>query len=52
MIISSGETQEKMLRNGAEHAIQVHGMNSDDIYLNRIHANFLSQTIPKIEGDT
>ncbi len=50
--VIKGETQEEMLRNGAEHAIQVHGMNADDIYLNRIPANFLCQTIQKIEDDT
>ncbi len=49
--VIKGETEEEILRNGAEHAIQVHGMNADDIYLNRIPANFLCQTIPKIEDD-
>jgi predicted small metal-binding protein len=46
--IIKGETEEDILRNGAEHAIQVHGMNADDIYLNRIPAIFLCQTIPKL----
>jgi len=41
--IIKGETEEDILKNGAEHAIQVHGMNADDIYLNRIPANFLCQ---------
>ena len=49
--IIKGETEEDILKNGAEHAIQVHGMNADDIYLNRIPANFLCQIIPKIEDD-
>jgi predicted small metal-binding protein len=49
--VIKGETEEEILRNGAEHAIQVHGMNADDIYLNRIPANFLCQIIPKIEDD-
>ena len=49
--IVKGETEEDILKNGAEHAIQVHGMNADDIYLNRIPANFLCQIIPKIEDD-
>ena len=35
-------------KNGAEHATQVHGINADDIYVNRIPANFLCQTIPKL----
>ncbi len=50
--VIKGETEEEILRDGAEHAIQVHGMNADNIYLNRIPANFLCQTIPKIEDDT
>jgi predicted small metal-binding protein len=49
--IIKGETEEDILKNGAEHAIQVHGMNADDIYLNRIPANFLCQIIPKLEED-
>jgi predicted small metal-binding protein len=49
--IIKGETEEDILKNGAEHAIQVHGMNADDIYLNRIPANFLCQIIPKLEDD-
>jgi predicted small metal-binding protein len=49
--VARGETEEDLLKNGAEHAIQVHGMNADDIYLNRIPANFLCQSIPKLEDD-
>ena len=49
--IVKGETEEDILKNGAEHAIQVHGMNADDIYHNRIPANFLCQTIPKLDDD-
>ncbi|MGB8938257.1 MAG: DUF1059 domain-containing protein [Candidatus Nitrosopolaris sp.] len=49
MNIIKGETEEDILKNGAEHATQGHGMNADDIYLNRIPANFLCQTIPKLE---
>ena len=49
--VIKGETEEEILRNGAEHAIRVHGMNADDIYLNRIPANFLCQTIPIIEDE-
>jgi len=49
--IIKGETEEDILKNGAEHATQVHGMNADDIYLNRIPANFLCQIIPKLEDD-
>ena len=47
--IIKGETEEDILKNGAEHAIQVHGMRADDIYFNRIPANFLCQTIGKLQ---
>ena len=46
--VIKGETEEDILKNGAEHAIQAHGMNADDIYVSRIPANFLCQTIPKL----
>jgi predicted small metal-binding protein len=46
--VIKGETEEDILKNGAEHAIQVHGMDADDIYVDRIPANFLCQTIPKL----
>jgi hypothetical protein len=32
---------EEFLRNGADHAIQRHGMNAEDIYLNNIPINLL-----------
>ena len=31
--VIKGETEEDLLKNGAEHATQVHGMNADDIYV-------------------
>ena len=46
--IIKGETEEDILRNAAEHATQVHDMNADDFYVNRIPANFLCQTIPNL----
>jgi predicted small metal-binding protein len=46
--VIKGETEEDLLKNGAEHATHVHGMNADDIYADRIPANFLCQTIPKL----
>jgi predicted small metal-binding protein len=48
--IIKGETEEEILKNGAEHVIQVHDMKIEDIYLNTIPANFLCQTIPKLEA--
>jgi predicted small metal-binding protein len=49
--VIKGETEEDLLKNGAKHATQVHGMNADDIYADRIPANFLCQTIPKLVGE-
>ena len=48
--IIKGETEEEILKNGAEHVTQVHGMKVEDIYLNTVPANFLCQTIPKLEA--
>jgi predicted small metal-binding protein len=39
--IIKGETKEEFLRNGADHAIQKHGMDINDIYLNDIPTNLL-----------
>jgi predicted small metal-binding protein len=39
--IIKGETKEEFLKNGAKHAMQKHGMNANDIYLNDIPANLL-----------
>jgi predicted small metal-binding protein len=47
--VIKGETEEEILKNGAEHVMKVHGMQSEDIYGNRIPANFLCQTISKLE---
>jgi predicted small metal-binding protein len=46
--IIEGETEDEILKNGAEHAMKVHGMKVEDIYLDRIPANFLCQTIGKL----
>jgi predicted small metal-binding protein len=46
--VINGETEEEILKNGAEHAMKVHGMKPEDIYLNGIPANFLCQTISKL----
>jgi predicted small metal-binding protein len=39
--IIKGETKEEFLKNGADHAIQKHGMHANDIYLNNIPVNLL-----------
>jgi len=49
--VIKGETEEEILKNGAEHAIKVHGMKVEDIYLNRIPANFLCQSISKLQDE-
>ena len=41
LFVIKGETVEEFLRNGADHAIQKHGMNAEDIYLNNIPTNLL-----------
>ena len=47
--VIKGETEEEILKNGAEHALKGHGMKAEDIYLDRIPANFLCQTIGKLQ---
>jgi predicted small metal-binding protein len=47
--VIQGETEEEILKNAAEHAIKVQGMQSEDIYLARIPANSLCYSIPKLE---
>jgi predicted small metal-binding protein len=39
--VIKGETKEEFLKNGADHAIQKHRMNANDIYLNDIPAILL-----------
>jgi len=36
-----GGTKEEFLKNGADHAVQKHGLHADDIYLNDIPVNLL-----------
>ncbi|MPZ06510.1 MAG: DUF1059 domain-containing protein [Nitrososphaeraceae archaeon] len=39
--VIKGKTREEFLENGAEHAIQKHGMRTEDVYLNSIPVNLL-----------
>lgn len=39
--VIKGETKEEFLKNGADHAIEKHGMRAEDIYLDQIPANLL-----------
>ena len=47
--VIEGETEEEILINGAEHAMKVHSMKVEDIYLDKIPVNFLCQTIGKLQ---
>lgn len=38
--VIKGETKEEILKNGAEHAMKVHGMKVEDIYFDGIPTNF------------
>lgn len=39
--VIKGETKVEFLENGADHAMQKHGMRAEDIYLNDIPVNLL-----------
>jgi predicted small metal-binding protein len=39
--VIKGETKKEFLKNGADHAMQKHGMHRNDIYLNDIPINLL-----------
>ena len=43
-----GESEEELLKIGAEHVINVHGMKVEDIFFNNIPCNFLCHTLSKI----
>lgn len=45
---TNGETDEELLKNGANHAIQQHGMNANDIYLDNIPTNLICHSFNKI----
>jgi predicted small metal-binding protein len=47
--IIKGETEEKLLENGANHAIQQHGINSNDIYLENIPTNLICHSFNKLK---
>ena len=39
--VIKGETKDEFLKNGADHAMQKHGMRVEDIYLNDLPINLL-----------
>ncbi len=45
--IIKGKTKEELLKNGADHAMQQHSMNINDIYLNNIPTNLLCHSFNK-----
>lgn len=47
--VVNGETEEEILRIGAEHVIKVHGIKAEDIYLDKTPANFLCHTMSKLK---
>lgn len=42
--VIEGETEEEILSKGAKHAIKVHGLKAEDIFLKYTPCNFLCQT--------
>lgn len=48
--IIEGETEEEILRKGADHAIKVHDLKAEDIFFEQIPCNFLCQTLNKLSN--
>ena len=46
-----GETEEQILSKGADHAIKVHGLKAEDIFLEQTPCNFLCHTLSKLRTD-
>ncbi|MGI0032018.1 MAG: DUF1059 domain-containing protein [Nitrososphaeraceae archaeon] len=46
--VIEGETEEEILSKGADHAIKVHGLKAEDIFLEYTPCNFLCQTLSKL----
>lgn len=49
--IIEGETEEQFLTLGAEHAMKVHGLKAEEIFLNTIPCNFLCHSFGKPNDD-
>jgi predicted small metal-binding protein len=45
--VAEGKTQDELLKNISEHAVNFHNMRADDIYEENISAAFLCQAIGK-----
>ncbi|MDW0280415.1 MAG: DUF1059 domain-containing protein [Nitrososphaeraceae archaeon] len=48
--VIEGETEEEILSKGADHAITVHGLKAEDIFLEHTPCNFLCQTLGKLSN--
>ena len=46
--VIEGETEEEILSKGADHAIKVHGLKAEEIFLEYTPCNFLCQTLSKL----
>ena len=49
--IIEGETEEQVLTVGAEHAIKVHGLKAEEIFLKTIPCNILCHSFDKLSGN-
>jgi predicted small metal-binding protein len=49
--IIKGETMEEFLECGANHAIEKHGMRSEDVYVNDVPANLLCHSFTEETND-
>jgi predicted small metal-binding protein len=49
--IIEGETEEQFLALGAEHAMKVHGLKAEEIFLKTIPCNFLCHSFGKLNDD-
>jgi predicted small metal-binding protein len=48
--VIEGETEEEILRKGADHAIKAHGLKPEDVFFGQTPCNFLCQTLSKISN--
>ncbi len=49
--IIEGETEEQVMAVGAEHAMKVHGLKAEEIFLKNIPCNFLCHVLGKLNSD-
>lgn len=49
--VIKGETMEEFLKSAANHAIEKHGMRSEDVYVNDVPANLLCHSFTEETND-